>query len=85
MEDEITHDIANEMYIKSEEQMLQFVTALHYLVVFPDGSKHFYKSLREIGNAIGIDYTTISKKLGGNKSCICIAKNVGYPFWVKKL
>ena len=72
-------------YMKNEEEMLEFVSDLHYLVVFPDGSKHFYKSLRAIGQAISIDYTTISKKLSSAESCICIAKDSDYPFWVRKL
>ena len=85
MGDEIAQDIEYAIDIKNEEQMLRFVSGLHYLVVFPDGSKHFYKSLREIGKAISIDYTTISKKLGGTESCVCIAKDSEYPFWVRRL
>jgi len=85
MGDEIAQNIEYAIDIKNEEQMSQFVSRLHYLVVFPDGSAHFYKSLRDIGKAIAIDYTTISKKLAGIESCVCIAKDSDYPFWVRRL
>ena len=85
MGDEKAQDIEYAIDIKNEEQMLQFVASLHYLVIFPDGSKHFFTSLRAIGKAIAIDYTTISKKLGRSESCICIAKDSDYPFWVRRL
>ena len=73
------------MNIQTETEMLQYIENLNYLVIFPDRSKHFFKSLREIGNAISIDYTTISKKLGDRGSCICTARGSDYIFWVKRL
>ena len=72
--------------IKTELQMLAFVKKkFKYLVVYPDKSYHYFKSLREIKNNIGVDSSTISKKLGNKDSCICIAKDTNYVFWIKKL
>ena len=73
------------MHIQTEEDMLQYTQQLNYLVVYPDGSKHFFKSLRDIEKAIAIDYTTISRKLSGKNSCICVARGSDYIFWIRKL
>ena len=71
--------------IDSEMAMLDYVGTLNYLVVFPDQSKHFFKSLRQIGQAIAIDFTTISKKLNDADSCICVARGSDFIFWVRRL
>ena len=71
--------------IQTECQMLRFVKKLKYLVVFPDQTTHFYKSLREIAENICVDFSTISKKLDEEDHCICVARGSDYVFWVKKL
>ncbi len=72
--------------IKTEKQMLSFVKKeIKYLVVFPDQTKQFYKSLREIAVNICVDASTISKKLDTSDQCICIARGSNYIFWIKKL
>lgn len=72
--------------IKTELQMLAFVRKkMKYLVVFPDQTPHFYKSLREIATNISVDSSTISKKLDQSDSCVCTARGSDYIFWIKKL
>jgi hypothetical protein len=72
--------------IKTELQMVNFLKKeLKYLVVFPDKTKHFYKSLRDIALNICVDASTISKKLDISDHCICIARGSDYIFWIKKL
>ena len=72
--------------IKTERQMLQFVNKnFKYLVVFPDKTHHFYKSLREIAVNICVDASTISKKLDTADPCICTARGSDFIFWIKKL
>ena len=66
--------------------MLRFLKKeLKYLVVFPDKTKHFYTSLREIAANICVDASTISKKLDTSDHCICVARGSDYIFWIKKL
>jgi len=72
--------------IKTELQMLEFVKKkMKYLVIFPDQTPHFYKSLREIATNISVDSSTISKKLDHSDSCVCTARGSDYIFWIKKL
>jgi hypothetical protein len=73
--------------LKTENQMLNHIKKIKYLVVYPDKTRHFYKSLREIGKEICVDSSTISKKMAetNNDSCICIARGSGFVFWIKKI
>ena len=75
----------NSIDIKTELQMLKYIKEVKYLVIYPDKTKHFFKSLRDIGDNISVDSSTISKKLSESDECICIAKGSNYIFWVKKL
>jgi hypothetical protein len=73
------------MDITSETEMNEHVATLNYLVVFPDRTYHFFRSLREIEEAICVDASTISKRLKNARACICTAKGSGYVFWINRL
>ena len=49
--------------IQTKQEMLNHIKNIKYLVIYPDKTRHFYKSLREIGKNICIDSSTISKKM----------------------
>jgi hypothetical protein len=70
--------------IKTEEEMIKFVKN-KYLVVYPDKGIKIYKNLREIENDIMISYSSISKKLKNENSCICETKGTKFIFYIKKL
>ena len=73
--------------IQTERQMLNHIKTIKYLVVYPDKTRHFFKSLRKIADDICVDSSTISKKIqeSENDSCICIARGSGFTFWIKKI
>ena len=73
------------MNIQTEKGMLSYVSGLNYLVIYPDRTKHFFKSLRSIGDSISVDHTTISRKLRDADSCICVARGSDYIFWIRRL
>ena len=52
----------NTFNIQTEQQMLNHIKNIKYLVIYPDKTRHFYKSLRKIGSEICVDASTISKK-----------------------
>ena len=59
-----------------------------YLVILHavDGEKSFlFKSLREIGTYISIDYSTISKKLKNANSCFYPCKGTEEIYYIRKL
>ena len=57
-----------------------------YLVIRENGSCRLYASLRDISQDIGVDYTTISKKLKTNPDfCVCCAKASRERYCIKKL
>ena len=73
------------MDITSINQMDRYVKSLKYLVVFPDKTTKFYKSLRRIADDISVDYSTISRRLSEENPCICISKTSGFIFSIRKL
>tara|TARA_B100001121_G_C18346223_1_gene460338 strand:- start:321 stop:548 length:228 start_codon:yes stop_codon:yes gene_type:complete len=73
------------MDIKTIGQMNKYVKSLKYLVIFPDKTSKFYKSLRKISDDISVDYSTISRKLTEENPCICVSKNSNYVFSIRKL
>lgn len=73
------------MDIASTSQMDIYVKSLKYLVVFPDKTTKFYKSLRKIAEDISVDYSTISRRLNEENPCICISKISGFIFSIRKL
>jgi hypothetical protein len=75
----------SEIEITSITQMNRYVTSLKYLVVFPDKTIKFYKSLRKIAEDISVDYSTISRRLSEENPCICSSKISGFIFSVQKL
>jgi hypothetical protein len=74
-----------EIDIISISQMDRYVKSLKYLVVFPDKTTTFYKSLRKIAEDISVDYSTISRRLNEENPCICISKISGFIFSIRKL
>jgi len=80
------NQLTTESQLVTETQMQNYVDKkFKYLVVYPDKTWHFFKSLREIGSNISVDASTISKKMESSDHCICVARVSGYVFWVKKL
>ena len=75
----------NTFNIQTEQQMLNHIKNIKYLVIYPDKTRHFYKSLRKIGSEICVDSSTISKKMQGKDSCTCVARGSGFIFWIKKI
>jgi hypothetical protein len=73
------------MDITLTSQMDIYVKSLKYLVVFPDKTTKFYKSLRKIAEDISVDYSTISRRLNEENPCICISKISGFIFSIRKL
>ena len=73
------------MDIASTSQMDRYLKSLKYLVVFPDKTTKFYKSLRKIAEDISVDYSTISRRLNEENPCICISKISGFIFSIRKL
>jgi hypothetical protein len=75
--------------IKTEENMLSYITKHKYLVIYPDKTAKIYQSLREIATDILISSSNISKKIKskrhGDDWCICVAKGTKYVFFIKKL
>lgn len=70
--------------INTEDEMIKYVKN-KYLVIYPDTSIKLYKNLRDIESDILISYSSISKKLKENDSCICETKGTKYIFYIKKL
>jgi len=71
--------------IQTKQEMLNHIKNIRYLVIYPDKTHHFYKSLREIGKNICVDSSTISKKMQETNSCVCVARGSGFVFWIKKI
>jgi len=73
--------------IHTEREMLNHIKTIKYLVIYPDKTRHFFKSLRKIAKDICVDSSTISKKMAetNNDSCICTARGSGFIFWIKKI
>tara|TARA_B100000795_G_scaffold269436_1_gene258794 strand:- start:4942 stop:5175 length:234 start_codon:yes stop_codon:yes gene_type:complete len=63
----------------------EHIRTLNYLVIYPDKSTKFYKSLRKITEDICVDYTTISKKLKDDDSCYVTSRVDDYMYYVKKM
>ena len=72
------------MDITSTSHTERYVKSLKYLVVFPDKTTTFYKSLRKIAEDISVDYSTISRRLNEENPCICISKISGFIFSIRK-
>ena len=70
------------------DALKEYIDKHKYLVVLSNGQTEIpslFKSLREIGNNISIDYSTISKKLKNNDSCFCTCKETLETFYIRKL
>lgn len=72
--------------ISSMVTFLEMLQKNKYLVIRENGSCRLYASLRDISQDIGVDYTTISKKLKTNPDfCICRAKTTRESYCIRKL
>ena len=57
-----------------------------YLVITKHENCKLYASLRDIAKDIGVDFTTISKKLKTNPEfCVCHAKMTKESYCIRKL
>jgi len=73
------------MELKRSNEFEIYFKTLNYLVIYPDKTTKFYKSLRKISEDIYVDYTTISKKLKEDESCYVISRVNNYMFYIKKM
>ena len=65
---------------------LEMLQKNKYLVIRENGSCRLYASLRDISQDIGVDYTTISKKLKTDPDfCVCRAKTTRENYCIRKL
>ena len=71
------------MELNSSEDFDTYLKTLNYLVVYPDKTTKFYKSLRSISEDIYVDYTTISKRLKDESSCMVICRLNNFMFYIK--
>ena len=69
----------------NETELIQFCNDIRYLVVDEYQQAFVFNTLREAADNIGVNYTTISKKLTGDSPCVVTAKASGASYWVTKL
>ena len=69
----------------NETELAQFCSEIRYLVVDEYQQAFVFKTLRETADMIGVNYTTISKKLNGDALCIVTSKASGCSYAVTKL
>ena len=73
------------MDLTNYKEFENYFEQLNYLVVYPDKTTKFYKSLRNISKDIFVDHTTISKKLKEEDSCYVICRINNFMFFIKKM
>jgi hypothetical protein len=74
------------MELLREEDYNKYFETLNYMVVYPDKTIKYYKSLRKIRSDIFVDSSTISKKLNENEgSCFVTCRINDYIYFIKKL
>jgi len=74
------------MELNTSTQYEIYLNTLNYLVVYPDKSTKFYKSLRAITDDIYVDSSTISKKLSENDGlCFVISRVNNFMYYIKKM
>ena len=74
------------MDLITEEDYNKYLETLNYMVVYPDKTIKYYKSLRNIRSDIYVDSSTISKKLNENEgSCFVTCRINDYLYFIKKL
>ena len=66
------------------EEMKKFIKKNSYLLVSPDKKVELFGNLRELGQAISIDSSTISKKLSRGENYF-VPKGGEFIFYIKKL
>ena len=74
------------MELLREEDYNKYLETLNYMVVYPDKTIKYYKSLRKIRSDIFVDSSTISKKLNENEgSCFVTCRINDYIYFIKKI
>jgi hypothetical protein len=73
------------MELRTTHHFERYFKTLNYLVVYPDKSTKFYKSLRSISSDIYVDYSTISKKLSNSNNCYVTCRLNDYIFYIQKM
>ena len=66
------------------EEMKRFVKKNSYLLISPDQKVELFGNLRQLGQAISIDSSTISKKLSRGENYFT-PKGGEFIFYIKKL
>ena len=66
------------------EEMKKFVKKNSYLLISPDQKVELFGNLRQLGQAISIDSSTISKKLSRGENYFT-PKGGEFIFYIKKL
>ena len=57
--------------LETEDEFIEHIKSVKYLVIFPDTSCKMYFTLREVADDISIDHTTIYKHLKNDVHCFC--------------
>ncbi len=71
--------------LETEDEFIEHIKSVKYLVIFPDTSCKMYFTLREVAVDISIDHTTIYKHLKNDVHCFCEAKHSGFLFYIRKI
>lgn len=73
------------MELKSSIDFETYLNTLNYLVIYPDKTTKFYKSLRDIMGDIYVDSSTISKKLKDSNNCYVISRVNNFMYYIRKM
>lgn len=71
--------------LEEEEDFIEYIKSVKYLVIFPDKSCKMLFTLREVASEICVDHTTIFKKLKNNVHCFVESKQSGFMFYIRKI
>jgi len=65
--------------------LITYGNTQQYLVIDEYKSAYTFSSLREIGDNLKINYSTIAKKINNLPSCIVKSKQTDITYYVKRL
>lgn len=71
--------------LQDEEEFIEYIKSVKYLVIFPDKSCKMFFTLREVASEICVDHTTIFKKLKNIIHCFVTSKQSGFTFYIRKI
>jgi hypothetical protein len=64
------------------KDIIEYANNVQYLVFDEYKNAYTFCSLREIGENIEINYSTISKKMTHNKKCLVTSKKTGLSYYI---